>query len=84
MIFRHLLNMRSHPTWVRGLKLRSNRNRKRFFWSHPTWVRGLKPISAQGGSLNDLSHPTWVRGLKPESKHALLRGLSRTPRGCVD
>ena len=20
MIFRHLLNMRSHPTWVRGLK----------------------------------------------------------------
>ena len=22
MIFRHLLNMRSHPTWVRGLKLR--------------------------------------------------------------
>ena len=25
MIFRHLLNMRSHPTWVRGLKpLRDN------------------------------------------------------------
>ena len=23
MIFRHLLNMRSHPTWVRGLKLLS-------------------------------------------------------------
>ena len=22
MIFRHLLNMRSHPTWVRGLKLK--------------------------------------------------------------
>ena len=21
MIFRHLLNVRSHPTWVRGLKL---------------------------------------------------------------
>ena len=21
MIFRHLLNMQSHPTWVRGLKL---------------------------------------------------------------
>ena len=42
MIFRHLLNMRSHPTWVRGLK--------RSRWcvcaapalSHPTWVRGLK------------------------------------------
>ena len=24
MIFRHLLNMRSHPTWVRGLKLLGN------------------------------------------------------------
>ena len=24
MIFRHLLNMRSHPTWVRGLKLVAN------------------------------------------------------------
>ena len=24
MIFRHLLNMRSHPTWVRGLKQSSN------------------------------------------------------------
>ena len=23
MIFRHLLNMQSHPTWVRGLKLTS-------------------------------------------------------------
>ena len=24
MIFRHLLNMRSHPTWVRGLKPRAS------------------------------------------------------------
>ena len=24
MIFRHLLNMRSHPTWVRGLKLNAD------------------------------------------------------------
>lgn len=31
MIFRHLLNMRSHPTWVRGLKhndVRAGRQRK--------------------------------------------------------
>ena len=27
MIFRHLLNMRSHPTWVRGLKPESVMNR---------------------------------------------------------
>ena len=42
MIFRHLLNMRSHPTWVRGLKhvdLFSIKTHKK---SHPTWVRGLK------------------------------------------
>ena len=42
MIFRHLLNMRSHPTWVRGLKhlivVRTDKRQA----SHPTWVRGLK------------------------------------------
>lgn len=26
MIFRHLLNMRSHPTWVRGLKHSEQQN----------------------------------------------------------
>ena len=26
MIFRHLLNMQSHPTWVRGLKQMLNYN----------------------------------------------------------
>ena len=29
MIFRHLLNMRSHPTWVRGLK----HHNRRHHWS---------------------------------------------------
>ena len=28
MIFRHLLNMRSHPTWVRGLKRLEKRTQK--------------------------------------------------------
>ena len=42
MIFRHLLNMRSHPTWVRGLKLFDAWNVERYIKSHPTWVRGLK------------------------------------------
>ena len=42
MIFRHLLNMRSHPTWVRGLKLNSDKAKVIRFPSHPTWVRGLK------------------------------------------
>ena len=42
MIFRHLLNMRSHPTWVRGLKLLKPYLLTPKLTSHPTWVRGLK------------------------------------------
>ena len=42
MIFRHLLNMRSHPTWVRGLKHHHWRIIRNCSQSHPTWVRGLK------------------------------------------
>ena len=42
MIFRHLLNMRSHPTWVRGLKPRTSAVGISARPSHPTWVRGLK------------------------------------------
>ena len=43
MIFRHLLNMRSHPTWVRGLKPTFGEVKLDTLASHPTWVRGLKP-----------------------------------------
>ena len=45
MIFRHLLNMRSHPTWVRGLKLIIALRICLQQVSHPTWVRGLKLLS---------------------------------------
>ena len=45
MIFRHLLNMRSHPTWVRGLKPHIFDVVFSLLLSHPTWVRGLKPTS---------------------------------------
>ena len=44
MIFRHLLNMRSHPTWVRGLKLVKADAFTSIRTSHPTWVRGLKHL----------------------------------------
>ena len=64
MIFRHLLNMRSHPTWVRGLKLSIMCNIPRFRMSHPTWVRGLKHVKHEIYSVLTWSHPTWVRGLK--------------------
>ena len=45
MIFRHLLNMRSHPTWVRGLKPKSDKAQPSIRASHPTWVRGLKLVA---------------------------------------
>ena len=44
MIFRHLLNMRSHPTWVRGLKPHLYLDPGVIGTSHPTWVRGLKHV----------------------------------------
>ena len=47
MIFRHLLNMQSHPTWVRGLKLQTESVNRVVVKSHPTWVRGLKPHTHQ-------------------------------------
>ena len=32
----------SHPVWVRGLKLKSTKQRGEEALSHPVWVRGLK------------------------------------------
>ena len=43
LIFSLLLNMQSHPTWVRGLKLTQITMSDNRTASHPTWVRGLKP-----------------------------------------
>ena len=43
LIFSLLLNMQSHPTWVRGLKQRIINSMCNGRTSHPTWVRGLKP-----------------------------------------
>ena len=84
MIFRHLLNMRSHPTWVRGLKLRSKKADFHIFASHPTWVRGLKPKCDYRDSVPRMSHPTWVRGLKLLLPCFIQTKVSRTLRGCVD
>ena len=42
LIFSLLLNMQSHPTWVRGLKRLSFTIAVSVLTSHPTWVRGLK------------------------------------------
>ena len=65
MIFKHLLNIQSHPTWVRGLKQQDTRPFVTLNESHPTWVRGLKRGILLSGIVRIRSHPTWVRGLKP-------------------
>lgn len=59
MIFRHLLNMRSHPTWVRGLKHIGVVCIQAVAPSHPTWVRGLKLIEVSGSQL---CHSRTLRG----------------------
>ena len=84
MIFRHLLNMRSHPTWVRGLKPAHNLSISSIEQSHPTWVRGLKHVMAGCGCSCLRSHPTWVRGLKPVPCRRCPVEPRRTLRGCVD
>ena len=61
---RSALTVLSHPTWVRGLKLRDTPEVARDIRSHPTWVRGLKPTISEYISTTIKSHPTWVRGLK--------------------
>ena len=38
---------KSHPTWVRGLKLDFPTPRKMLCKSHPTWVRGLKQLMSR-------------------------------------
>ena len=58
------LQLKSHPTWVRGLKLAYQKIYSDFYRSHPTWVRGLKPLSFLKNVKGKMSHPTWVRGLK--------------------
>ena len=65
LIFSLLLNMQSHPTWVRGLKQQYDGTEQTDQLSHPTWVRGLKLWHRPKNQRLEESHPTWVRGLKP-------------------
>ena len=53
LIFSHLLNMQSHPTWVRGLKQYYQHHDLSNVKSHPTWVRGLKRQGNLGGHLGN-------------------------------
>ena len=75
----------SHPTWVRGLKLRLFASPLGYDRSHPTWVRGLKPTFA-----DDDKHPgrvapyvgAWIETSSSSTSFSPM--LCRTLRGCVD
>ena len=56
--------LRSHPMWVRGLKLGLGYSLSYDDESHPMWVRGLKLFITDVSKWVYLSHPMWVRGLK--------------------
>ena len=59
--------MKSHPVWVRGLKLDRRQDIEYASLSHPVWVRGLKQPEAPFNTVMDsMSHPVWVRGLKQQ------------------
>ena len=47
--------VRSHPTWVRGLKPVSPYHSIPTFLSHPTWVRGLKLYGSLSSSLEGVA-----------------------------
>ena len=60
----HKRESRSHPIWVRGLKLMFYKVLQLCKQSHPIWVRGLKLGVNPPTMQQPKSHPIWVRGLK--------------------
>ena len=53
----------SHPTWVRGLKLKTQLSALTAVTSHPTWVRGLKRLMNKDIFVEDLVAPyvgAWI------------------------
>ena len=56
--------MQSHPTWVRGLKLKNNDIRTDAVLVAPYVGAWIETLSNASSVENQKSHPTWVRGLK--------------------
>ena len=57
-------SLTSHPSWVCGLKLHTDKFYNWFDMSHPSWVCGLKQPFCGCWACEFLSHPSWVCGLK--------------------
>ena len=76
---------RSHPTWVRGLKLCLSSCRLLIMLSHPTWVRGLKLLKPREVCYQYLVAPymgAWIE--TSLSKEFPIEWPCRTLHGCVD
>ena len=72
--------LRSHPVWVRGLKLMMIYSRCAPTVSHPVWVRGLKLIVFLVFWISQRSHPVWVRGLKQKNSCIFNKFVCVAPR----
>ena len=72
-------NIKSHPSWVCGLKQVIIVIVILIAVSHPSWVCGLK-LKWEGGFVYDKeSHPSWVCGLKPVISRDIRSGIWSHP-----
>ena len=85
MIFRHLLNMRSHPTWVRGLKLLNGALFVNILGVAPyvgAWIETALLIQVEDFAKVAPYVGAWIETLSESYKVKSIP--SRTLRGCVD
>ena len=71
--------MTSHPSWVCGLKQKSQENVNKSIESHPSWVCGLKLKVSVNLWVNAKSHPSWVCGLKQPKLNKGVKAAHVTP-----
>ena len=73
------VQIRSHPSWVCGLKLCCEIMTDTSYLSHPSWVCGLKQIFSKVGAEPIMSHPSWVCGLKLQILYLIANVRKVTP-----
>ena len=79
LIFSLLLNMQSHPTWVRGLKLSKESEQHPVDEVAPYVGAWIETFYDDIQHVKCQSHPTWVRGLKLQSCLSLHDGCMSHP-----
>ena len=56
--------IKSHPSWVRGLKLPSHHGCRDLSTVAPLVGAWIETVALRTEKTEDKSHPSWVRGLK--------------------